>query len=48
MQKSFKEYKEYIKSINPQYDKESETIRLALVNIIDDWEEERGKYLRGE
>jgi hypothetical protein len=52
MNKSFREYKDCIKSIDPPYDRENEFssgttltkyIRLAMVNIIDDWGEERNK-----
>lgn len=45
MNKTFADYENLIKSIDAQYDKNNETIRIALVNIVDDWREERKKMI---
>jgi len=45
MSKTFADYENLIKSIDAQYDKNNETIRIVLVNIVDDWKEERIKMI---
>lgn len=45
MNKKFTEYENYIKSLNPQDDMMDEMVRIILVNIVDDWKEERIKMI---
>lgn len=45
MNKTFADYENLIKSIDAQYDKNNEAIRISLVNIVDDWREERMKMI---
>ena len=45
MQRSFIEYEKIIKSIEPQYFKDNEDLRLVFLNILDDWREDREKLI---